>query len=181
MTDKIVQLVDNENNNIYPVAGSLAQGSVTTSTINDGAVTGAKIDWGDISLGEVVDLSLASGVTLPNTAYNGTNSVLSTSNTAFSGGTYLLSMCSVPVLLSNKDYQANVGYRIDGGDWISVLDWAHFGTESGLNGSVNFSVPVVISAGNHTVEIGFGTNNAGKTITVDGAQAIKATLTKVGY
>lgn len=43
MPNKIVQLVDNENNNIYPVAGSLAQDSVTTSTINDEAVTTAKI------------------------------------------------------------------------------------------------------------------------------------------
>lgn len=45
MPNKIVQLIDNEDNNIYPVAGSLAQGSVTTSTINDGAVTAAKIDF----------------------------------------------------------------------------------------------------------------------------------------
>lgn len=44
MTDKIVQLVDKDNNNVYPVAGSLKQGSVTTSTINDGAVTAAKIN-----------------------------------------------------------------------------------------------------------------------------------------
>lgn len=46
MPNKIVQLIDNEDNNIYPVAGSLAQGSVTTSTINDAAVTAAKIDFG---------------------------------------------------------------------------------------------------------------------------------------
>lgn len=45
MPNKIVQLVDNENNNIYPVAGSLAQDSVTTSTINDEAVTSSKIDF----------------------------------------------------------------------------------------------------------------------------------------
>lgn len=45
MTEKIVQLTDDENNNIYPVAGSLKDGSVTTSTINDGAVTADKIDF----------------------------------------------------------------------------------------------------------------------------------------
>jgi hypothetical protein len=45
MPNKIVQLVDNENDNIYPIAGSLAQGSVTTSTINDVAVTASKIDF----------------------------------------------------------------------------------------------------------------------------------------
>lgn len=44
MTEKIVQLIDKDNNNIYPVAGSLKSGSVTTSTINDGAVTADKID-----------------------------------------------------------------------------------------------------------------------------------------
>lgn len=45
MVDKIVQLVDVNNNNVFPVAGSLKQGSVTTSTINNGAVTTAKIDY----------------------------------------------------------------------------------------------------------------------------------------
>lgn len=44
MVDKVVQLQDKDANNLYPVAGSLKQGSVTTSTINDGAVTAAKID-----------------------------------------------------------------------------------------------------------------------------------------
>lgn len=43
MTEKIVQLIDKDNNNLYPVAGSLKSGSVTTSTISDGAVTNAKI------------------------------------------------------------------------------------------------------------------------------------------
>lgn len=45
MTEKIVQLVDKDNNNLYPVAGSLKQGSVTTSTINGKAVTADKIDF----------------------------------------------------------------------------------------------------------------------------------------
>lgn len=53
MVDKIVQLVDVDNNNVYPVAGSLKQGSVTTSTINDGAVTAAKINFS--SLTTIVD------------------------------------------------------------------------------------------------------------------------------
>ena len=44
MTDKVVQLVDAESNNIFPVAGSLKSGSVTTNTIDDGAVTADKID-----------------------------------------------------------------------------------------------------------------------------------------
>lgn len=45
MSNQVVQLTDKDNNNIYPVAGALKQGSVTTSTIDDGAVTGAKIDF----------------------------------------------------------------------------------------------------------------------------------------
>ena len=44
MTDKIVQFTDGESNNIFPVAGAMKSGSVTTSTINDNAVTKAKIN-----------------------------------------------------------------------------------------------------------------------------------------
>ena len=51
MADKIVQLVDKDNNNVYPIAGALAQGSVTTSTINDGAVTAEKIDFSTLDFG----------------------------------------------------------------------------------------------------------------------------------
>lgn len=45
MAEKIVQLIDKDNNNIYPVAGSLKDGSVVTSSIADGAVTSAKVDF----------------------------------------------------------------------------------------------------------------------------------------
>lgn len=45
MADRVVQLKDNQDNNVYPIAGALAQGSVNTSTINDGAVTASKIDF----------------------------------------------------------------------------------------------------------------------------------------
>lgn len=53
MTEKIVQLIDKDNNNVYPVAGSLKQGSVTTSTINNKAVTADKIDFSTIDSGWV--------------------------------------------------------------------------------------------------------------------------------
>lgn len=43
MADKIVQLIDKDNNNIFPVAGSMKQGAVTTNLLADGAVTAAKI------------------------------------------------------------------------------------------------------------------------------------------
>ena len=45
MADKIVQLVDQNDDNIYPVAGAMKDGTVDTNTILDGAVTGAKIDF----------------------------------------------------------------------------------------------------------------------------------------
>ena len=53
MADRVVQLKDNQDNNVYPIAGALAQGSVTTSTINDGAVTGVKIDFTTIQGGDM--------------------------------------------------------------------------------------------------------------------------------
>ena len=49
MTEKIVQLIDNEGDNIYPVAGALKSGSVTTSTIANNAVTAPKIDFSTLS------------------------------------------------------------------------------------------------------------------------------------
>jgi len=45
MANKVVQLIDKDSNNIFPVAGALKDGSVTTSTISNGAVTSAKIDF----------------------------------------------------------------------------------------------------------------------------------------
>lgn len=53
MADKVVQLVDKDNNNVYPIAGALAQGSVTTSTINDGAVTVGKMNVSSFYAGDV--------------------------------------------------------------------------------------------------------------------------------
>lgn len=38
------QLVDNEQNNIYPVAGSMISDSITTAMIQDEAITAAKLD-----------------------------------------------------------------------------------------------------------------------------------------
>lgn len=51
MADKVVQLVDKDNNNVYPIAGALAQGSVNTGTINDEAVTAEKIDFTTLGFG----------------------------------------------------------------------------------------------------------------------------------
>jgi hypothetical protein len=43
MADKIVQLIDKDNNNIYPVAGSMADDSIMTAMLKDGSVTPAKV------------------------------------------------------------------------------------------------------------------------------------------
>ena len=49
MANQVVTIIDNNGNDIYPVAGALMQGAVTTSTINDNAVTAGKIDWGTVT------------------------------------------------------------------------------------------------------------------------------------
>lgn len=135
------------------------------------------IDFTTIGLGEIINVPLATS--LPNTAYNGINVVLSTGSVVFSGGVYELSMPSVCTRISNINYQAHVGYRIDGGNWVLVLDWALWGNDE-TSGSVSFTAPVAIPAGTHTLDIGFGTNNNGKTITVIRDQAIRAYLAKIG-
>ena len=45
MADKIVQLIDKDGDNVYPVAGSLAADTVDTNNIVDEAVTSSKIDF----------------------------------------------------------------------------------------------------------------------------------------
>ena len=49
MADKIVQLVDDQNNNIYPISRGVAADSVDTNAIQDGAVTSDKIDWSTLT------------------------------------------------------------------------------------------------------------------------------------
>ena len=54
MADKIVQLIDDQNNNIYPISRGLATNSVDTNAIQDGAVTSDKIDSATYSTSEQV-------------------------------------------------------------------------------------------------------------------------------
>lgn len=74
MVDKIVQLVDKDDNNVYPVAGSLKQGSVTTGTINDGAVTPSKIDMSALENALYGASVSTTTVTLQRTDGSGTSS-----------------------------------------------------------------------------------------------------------
>ena len=64
MADRVVQLKDNQDNNVYPVAGALKQGSVTTSTINDGAVTTSKINDGAVTA-DKIDFTTIQGGNMP--------------------------------------------------------------------------------------------------------------------
>lgn len=64
MAEKIVQLIDNQGNNVYPVAGSMKQGSVTTNMLNDGAVTADKIDDGAVTNAKI-DYSTIQGGNVP--------------------------------------------------------------------------------------------------------------------
>lgn len=136
------------------------------------------IDFATIGLGEHHALNLA--VSLPNTAYNGHNTIFSTGQKSFSGGVYLLSLPSLMVSLNSANYQAYVGYSIDG-NLVQVLNFAHMGTNQTLTGSVSFNVPIELPSGNHTVTIEAGTTHATKSITIAEYQdAIKAYLVKVG-
>lgn len=142
-----------------------------------GTVKAANIDFATIGLGEVINLPLA--VTLPHVAYNGTNVIFSTGAQTFSGGVYLLSMPSVIAAVNNENYQAHASYRIDGGEWVDAVNWAIWANNS-TNGEVSFTVPVAIGTGTHTIDIGFGTNDASKRIQVIQYQRVQAYLTKIG-
>lgn len=156
--------------------GEIAAGDAA-GLVGEGIVTADNIDFATIGLGEVVEAPLT--VTLPTTAYNGTNVILSTGSKRFSGGVYLLSIPTFCVALSNVNYQANLSYKIDNGSWETIKNWAYW-ENGGLVGSIGATIPVNINSGNHTIEIGVGTNSGEKRITVSSGQIVQAFLTKVG-
>lgn len=61
MADKIVTLIDHEGENLYPVAGALKEGSVTTSTIADDAITSSKIDFDGFVIPQQTGVELNTG------------------------------------------------------------------------------------------------------------------------
>lgn len=69
MADRIVQLKDNQGNNVYPVAGSMKQGSITTNMLNDGIVTEAKLANNSIVSTSQITVTYYGGI---NTAGNST-------------------------------------------------------------------------------------------------------------
>lgn len=62
MVDKIVQLVDKDNNNIYPLSRGVAADSIDTNAIQDGAVTSQKIDSATIITSPVGKVTAVTGV-----------------------------------------------------------------------------------------------------------------------
>jgi hypothetical protein len=157
-------------------AGEIEPGDIS-GLVGEGIVKAENIDFDTVGLGEVVEAPLT--VTLPTTAYNGTNVILSTGSKRFSGGVYMLSIPTFCVALSNVNYQANLSYRIDNGSWETIRNWAYW-ENGGLVGSIGATIPVSINSGNHTIEIGVGTNSGDKRITVSSGQIVQAFLTKVG-
>ena len=45
MPDRIVQLTDHQDINIYPLAGGVAANSITTNMVQNGAITSNKVDF----------------------------------------------------------------------------------------------------------------------------------------
>lgn len=168
-----------QENHFIAVYGDATR--IQTNDIADGAVTSDKIDWATVTLGEKFALSRVPN--LPATAYNGTNVLFRVQNTNFSGGTYLLTMSTVRSFTNTANYQAYFAVRVDGGSWTEIVNWAWYGDDSRNTGGINFTWPMAISQGIHTVEIGFGTNNSGKTLTISNYQNLDKTanLIKIGY
>jgi hypothetical protein len=57
MANNIVQLTDDQNNNIFPVAGGMAGDSITTAMLQDGVVTAAKINSTTVAFTDFITLS----------------------------------------------------------------------------------------------------------------------------
>lgn len=55
MANNIVQLTDDTNNNIFPIAGGMASDSITTAMLQDGAVTTAKLASGAVTAPKLAD------------------------------------------------------------------------------------------------------------------------------
>lgn len=134
------------------------------------------VDWTTLGLGETHHLTL--NTTLPFSAYNGTNYVLVAQNEQFSGGTYILTFPSVIMYVSSLNYQAHINYRIDGGADQQIRSWAHWANQQ--QGTQTATVPINISAGKHTIEVGFGTNSNEKQLQVYAYQTLDAWVVKIG-
>lgn len=152
MANNIVQLIDKDNNNIFPVAGSMAGDSVTTTMIQDNAVTSAKMDWttmggteriGDItvSVGSLnaneqhliqfpngmiyVSISLNNVTMSANTAYDLItlpNDLVPTGNSLLNGVSYNTSYGGAYVNKNAKTIKGWVGIGISGKEF-NINGW----------------------------------------------------------
>ena len=55
MANKIVQLINEDNDNVYPLAGGMAADSIDTQMLKDGSVTSDKIDYTTLGANYVYD------------------------------------------------------------------------------------------------------------------------------
>lgn len=101
MANQVVQLIDNDNNNIYPVAGALKDGSVTTSTINDNAVTAAKIDFASLAPGALVtnygQITSTTTITPSVDGYLVGKSVIFKTQASTTGSCYITDSSAIPL------------------------------------------------------------------------------------
>lgn len=61
MANQIVTLKDDNNNPTFPIAGGMAEDSITTQMLKDGSVTSDKIDWATINQ-TITDTSGRTGI-----------------------------------------------------------------------------------------------------------------------
>lgn len=67
MANKVIQLVNKDGDNLFPIAGGIAADSITTADIQDGAVTPAKIDF---TIQDVTGVAPTSFVNSSSAAYS---------------------------------------------------------------------------------------------------------------
>lgn len=72
MTNKIVQLEDKAGNNLFPIAGGMAADSITTTMLQDGAVTPDKASFTTLSTSEKVVGNDSNGNTIYEKVFSGT-------------------------------------------------------------------------------------------------------------
>ena len=148
MTDKIVQFTDGESNNIFPVAGALKSGSVTTSTINDNAVTKTKIDLstldGNYSTSEV------------DTGYTWIDGKTIYKKTINFGALPNTTMKSVSHGISNVDYVLKIE-----GIAKRDSDGVFFQIGNSPNPTVGITTAISVTADSDSVDITTGTDRSG--------------------
>ena len=67
MANQIVTLKDDNNNPTFPIAGGMAENSITTQMLKDGSVTSDKIDWTTLGSLELNNVTTSANGNIPTT------------------------------------------------------------------------------------------------------------------